>query len=87
MADEGELAVIIPFTEESRFLQLAKSYNLFPNRITRVKGTKETPIKRTLLQLSFTEAKPEVNELIIEISRHEYTHEYIELVKDFYLKM
>ena len=87
LADEGELAVIIPFTEEARFLQLAKSYNLYPNRITRVKGTLETPIKRTLLQLSFTEAKPEENELIIEISRHEYTHEYIELVKDFYLKM
>jgi len=87
LADEGELAVIIPCTEESRFLQLAKSYNLFPNRITRVKGTKETPIKRSLLQLSYTEAKPEEDELIIEISRHEYTSGYIQLVKDFYLKM
>ena len=87
LADEGEFAVIIPYTEEMRFLQLAKSYNLFPNRITRVRGTKEAPLKRSLLQLSYTEAKAEEDELIIEVSRHEYTSEYIELVKDFYLKM
>ena len=87
LADEGELAVIIPFSEETRFLQLAKSYNLYPNRITRVQGTKDTPVKRTLLQFSYTEAKADEDEIIIEISRHEYTPEYIELVKDFYLKM
>jgi tRNA1Val (adenine37-N6)-methyltransferase len=27
------------------------------------------------------------NELVIEINRHEYTDEYINLTKDFYLKM
>ena len=87
LSEEGNFAVIIPNTEEVNFLKIAKSYNLFPNRITRVKGTRETPLKRSLLQLSYKEAKPEEDELIIEISRHEYTPEYIALVKDFYLKM
>lgn len=87
ISEEGQFAVIIPFTEEEKFLEIAKEVNLFPNRVTRVRGTKNTPIKRSLLQLSFSEQDVQVNELIIEISRHEYTPGYIELVKDFYLKM
>ncbi len=87
LSDEGQLAVIIPYTEEVNFLKIAKSYNLFPNRITRVRGTQNTPIKRILLQLSFSENKIIEDELVIEITRHQYTPEYTALVKDFYLKM
>jgi len=29
----------------------------------------------------------EAEELVIEISRHQYTDDYINLTKDFYLKM
>lgn len=87
LSDQGELAVIIPFAEEKKFLKIARGVNLVPNRITRVRGTHEAPIKRSLIQLSFSEGKVQENELVIEISRHEYTPEYIELVKDFYLKM
>ncbi len=87
LSDLGELAVIIPFAEEKQFLEIAREANLFPNRITRVRGTIETPIKRSLMQFSFSEGKVQESDLIIEISRHLYTAEYIELVKDFYLKM
>ena len=85
--ENGQFAVIIPFSEEEKFLKIAKKVNLYPNRINRVRGTKGTPIKRSLIQLSFAKIEVEENELIIEISRHEYTPEYIELVRDFYLKM
>ncbi len=87
LAKDGEFAVVIPFTEEEKFLEMAKQVNLYPNRITRVRGTKDSPLKRSLLQHSFIEREVIKDELIIEISRHEYTPEYIELVKDFYLKM
>ena len=87
MAEEGQFAVIIPFSEEEKFLELAKKVNLFPQRITRVRGTNDSPLKRSLLQLSLSETTVEEFELIIETSRHQYTPEYIELVKDFYLKM
>ena len=85
--ENGQFAVIIPFSEEEKFLKIAKTLDLHPNRITRVRGTKETPLKRSLLQLSFSESEVEESELIIEISRHEYTPEYIDLVKEFYIKM
>jgi len=87
LSEIGSCAFIIPFSEEENFIELAKQHKLFPNRITRVKGTENSPIKRSLLQFSFTETPIEINELVIEIKRHQYTSEYIKLVKNFYLKM
>lgn len=87
LSSSGECAFIIPFEEELSFLKLASESNLFANRITRVKGTKNSPIKRSLLQFSFENVNPEISEIVIEIQRHQYTDAYKSLVKDFYLKM
>lgn len=87
LSEIGSCAFIIPFSEEENFIELAKQQKLFPNRITRVKGTENSPIKRTLLQFSFSATETEIDELVIEIERHQYTSAYIKLVEDFYLKM
>ncbi|GAB1307949.1 methyltransferase [Urechidicola sp. KH5] len=87
LSEHGSCAFIIPFQEEVKFLEVAQKFSLFPNRITRVKGKKSAPVKRTLLQLSFENKLIQEDELIIELERHVYTKEYTELVKDFYLKM
>lgn len=87
LSKQGECAFIIPYQEEASFLHIAENVGLFPNRITRVKGTAQSIIKRSLLQLSFQKCHPDITELIIEIDRHIYTQEYIDLVKGFYLKM
>ena len=88
LSENGVFAIIIPFKEEEKLIALAHDFDLFPMKITRVKGTSTTEIKRTLLAFSrnTTENFP-VDELVIEIGRHEYTPEYINLTKDFYLKM
>lgn len=88
LSENGIFAVIIPYKEEQNFLALAKDYELYPLKITRVKGTPTTEIKRSLLAFSRNEnVNFPIDELIIETSRHQYTSEYIELTKDFYLKM
>ena len=88
LSENGVFAVIIPFKEEEIFLALAKEYELFPIKITRVKGTHETQIVRSLLAFRRYElAVLTADELVIEINRHEYTDDYIALTKDFYLKM
>ena len=88
LSDNGIFSVIIPFKEEERFVALAKEFELYPIKITRVKGTPTSEMKRSLLAFSRiqTEDFP-VDELVIEIARHDYTSEYKDLVKDFYLKM
>jgi len=87
LAKNGSCAFIIPFIEEENFIKIAAENSLFPNRITRVKGTENSKIKRSLLQCSFVKNEPLMNELVIEIERHKYTQDYIDLVQDFYLKM
>jgi tRNA1Val (adenine37-N6)-methyltransferase len=88
LSENGILAVIIPFKEEDRFLAIAKEFELYPTKITRVKGTPTAEIKRSLLALSRNKTTLfSIDELTIEIGRHEYTPEYIALTQDFYLKM
>jgi tRNA1Val (adenine37-N6)-methyltransferase len=88
LSENGIFAVIIPYKEEQKFLTLAKNLALFPVKITRVKGTPNTEIKRSLLAFSRHEiADILTDELVIETDRHVYTAEYINLTKDFYLKM
>ncbi|HSD08221.1 tRNA1(Val) (adenine(37)-N6)-methyltransferase [Flavobacterium sp.] len=88
LSENGIFSVIIPYKEEEKFLTLAKEYELYPIKITRVKGTPTSEIKRSLLAFSRNEiSNYSIDELIIETSRHIYTTEYIELTKDFYIKM
>ncbi len=87
LSKDGIFSVIIPFKEEVDFIENASINKLYINKITRVKGTENSDIKRSLLEFSFKPNKVEISELTIEIERHQYTSEYINLVKDFYLKM
>ena len=88
LSETGVLAVIVPYKEEARLIALAKECDLFPLKITRIKGTPTAEIKRSLVAFSFAETHElPIDELIIETARHQYTEDYIALTKDFYLKM
>jgi tRNA1Val (adenine37-N6)-methyltransferase len=88
LSENGIFAVIIPFKEEKRLIDLCAEVELFPVKVTRVKGSKTTPIVRSLLAFKRYELSVlEASELVIEINRQEYTDDYIALTKDFYLKM
>lgn len=88
LSDVGIFAIILPFKEEDTFLALAKENELYPVKITRVKGTPTAETKRSLMAFSRDEnPNTVIDELIIETSRHIYTKEYIALTQDFYLKM
>ena len=87
LSKDGIFSVIIAFKEESNFIQLASTFKLFPNRILRIKGNSSSEIKRSLIEFSFNKNNIEIEELIIETGRHQYTQDYINLTKDFYLKM
>lgn len=88
LSENGIFAVIIPYKEEEKFIGLCAEVELFPVKVTRVKGTPNTEIKRSLLAFKRYELPVlEADELVIEINRHDYTDAYIELTKDFYLKM
>ena len=87
LSDKGIFAVIIPFKEVENFVALCDSFDLFLIKITHVKGTLTNKFKRSMLAFSRIDSEFIQDELVLEISRHSYTAEYIELTKEFYLKM
>lgn len=87
LSKEGIFAVVIPYKEEKDFISMASKVDLFPIRICHVCGNESSEIKRSMIEFSFEKTTPKIEKLTIETSRHNYTKEYIDLVKDFYLKM
>ena len=88
LSENGIFTVIIPFKEENRLLNLCAHAELFPIKMTRVKGTPTGPIIRSLIAFKRYELPVlSANELVIETSRHVYTEAYTKLTRDFYLKM
>lgn len=87
LAEDGLFSIIIPKKEENGFIKLASTVGLNTQRILHVKGNPDSDIKRSLIEFSYHETTSNISELIIETSRHNYTQDYIDLTKDFYLKM
>ena len=87
LSENGTFAVIIPFKEEEVFVALANQHKLLLNSVCRVQGNASSEIKRSLMEFSFHQTTIKEEHLIIENSRHNYTDAYINLTKDFYLKM
>lgn len=85
--EEGEVAIIYPFEQLEYITKIAVSKGFFINRQCLVKGNQNKPFKRVLLQFSKQETNVETSELCIEDERHQYTDEFTELVKDFYLNL
>lgn len=87
MSAEASCHFVIPYFETENFIKLASDQNLSAYKLCYVKGNASAHYKRTLMSLSFEKKTLEEEELIIEISRHQYTEAYIDIVKDFYLNM
>lgn len=87
LKENGNASFVIPYDLESNFLAIASSQKLLPKQILHVKGKEESPIKRSLITLSFQSVDHQNSTLVVEVDRHQYTDDYIKLTKDFYLKM
>lgn len=84
----GKLALVLPYEQMSALETAIARENLFFQRITAVIPVVGGAPKRLLAEIGREKlTQPEVSELTIEISRHQYTEDYINLTKDFYLKM
>ena len=85
--ENGELALIVPSNEFETIQSLAVKFNFHIIKLCWIKGNHQSPIKRLLIALSKNKNILEENSLTIEDDRHNYTEEYKDLCKDFYLKL
>ena len=86
MTADGDFHLILPYQEAQEFIDFTKGKNLFLSKQTFVKGRSKKPIERVLMSFSRNEDEVIETNLVVQKSgvRHDYTEEYIELVKGFY---
>ncbi len=83
----GTFAIILPEQNINYFIEKSAKNNLFCNRKLLVKPKLEKNTKRVLLELSRNKTSEQTEILIIENKeRHNFTDDYKELTKNFYLK-
>ncbi len=86
LAPGGVFSCILPYEGNFRFTDIAAEYGMHPRRILNVKPTPEKKIVRVLFEFEQKGNSLTEETIIIESNgRHNYSDEYKELTKDFYL--
>lgn len=85
LSPQGAFTIVIPVEVVERVKKTAFYYNLYVTRqlnvITKLGGNP----KRALITFSFSSQEYLEEELLTELTRHQYTEEYIALTKEYYL--
>jgi tRNA1Val (adenine37-N6)-methyltransferase len=86
LCENGRLAIIYPTEAAETFQEKAEIFGFYCQRKLYVKSTLQSPIKRILLEIGKSESEYKESTVIIETARHNYSAEFVDLIKDFYLK-
>jgi tRNA1Val (adenine37-N6)-methyltransferase len=87
LAEKGRLQLILPYTEGNIFIAEASVYGLYCNSILKIRPLPTSEIRRMILIFSHQKTRTAEKFLTIENGkRHEFTEEYINLTREFYLK-
>ena len=87
LAKNGRASLILASESLPKLEQLVQLNGLFISRVCRVKPNPQKPVFRILVEISNSECGVTEENLMIEFETHfDYTPEYRELTKEFYLK-
>ncbi|MDP4223587.1 MAG: methyltransferase [Bacteroidota bacterium] len=87
LGKEGKLQIILPWAEGNVFIAEAIEYGFYCNSILKIKPVPSAEIRR--MALGFSRIRTGVTERFLTIEkgpRHDFTEDYINLTKDFYLR-
>lgn len=83
----GKLNVILPYTEGLQFITLAAHKGLHCSRKWSFKTRENKPIERVLLEFRWKKKEVDEGEILLYSSGEEWSDEYKDLTRDFYLKI
>ncbi|HZL77073.1 MAG TPA: methyltransferase [Bacteroidales bacterium] len=87
LSEEGKFQLILPYPEANVFIAEAQAYGFYCNDILKIRPLPDSEIRRMIL--TFTNQRQKVKEKFLTIEhgkRHDFTKEYINLTREFYLK-
>ena len=87
LTPEGRFSIILPADQTDDLFRIAETQGLHPTRWTKVITRPGLPPKRSLIEFQKKVQPIQTNVLVIELERHVYSKEYIELTREYYLKL
>lgn len=88
LSPNGRICLILPVNEGLECVDFAKKTGLNCHKMVYVHPKPNTEAKRLLLEFGFAETETAITKLEIETTeRHQYSKEFTELAKDYYLKL
>jgi tRNA1Val (adenine37-N6)-methyltransferase len=87
ISDNGKFQLILPYAEGHVFIAEAQAYDLYCNNILKIRPLPTSEIRRMILTFSKQRSKAQEKFLTIEQGkRHEFTEEYVNITKEFYVR-
>jgi tRNA1Val (adenine37-N6)-methyltransferase len=83
--NSGIFAVLLPFAAETKFIAQALSSNLFAVEVIRIKQTTKHSFFRTVIFFARESKQTATREIAIKDEMNNYTSNFTELLKDYYL--
>jgi tRNA1Val (adenine37-N6)-methyltransferase len=85
LAEKGRFCLILPYREGNEFIGIALRKGLYCHEIVRVKTKADKIEKRLMMSFTFNFGMMTETELIIQDNDTNFSKEYVELTKDYYL--
>lgn len=87
LSAEGVFTLILPIEVRDRIVKIAENAGLYPCRWLNIITKPGADPKRCILSFSCAKSAYIAENLLIELERHIYSKEYIDLTKEFYLNL
>lgn len=82
---DGIFTLIIPVDVKERIVKVASGYQLYPCRWLNIITKPGANPKRCIISFAYNNSAYTTENLLVELERHVYSPEYVELTKEFYL--
>ncbi|PIE49249.1 MAG: tRNA (adenine-N(6)-)-methyltransferase [Flavobacteriales bacterium] len=86
LSKNGVFSLILPHSEESNFILLAKNEGFFLQKICRINDKPQSPVKRSLMIFGFECKKVELTHLTLKDNNRQYSLDFKNLLREFYLE-
>ncbi|MCF7483279.1 tRNA1(Val) (adenine(37)-N6)-methyltransferase [Vibrio sp. J1-1] len=86
LEDNGKASFVLPITEGEQFIELALQQGWYLSRLCRVQPSERKPVHRLLFELAKLPCDTQESHLIIH-SSDGYNDNFVQLTREFYLKM
>ncbi|MEN8121254.1 MAG: methyltransferase [Bacteroidota bacterium] len=85
LSENGSLNLIYPYKQKDNLIGVAKRFGFYPAKFLLIQGNRNKEPNRIVVEFKFQETKVQTEILCVRDLENNYTKEYKQLTKDYYL--